>query len=268
LLKGANNCWYGILIGLKTIGNAMQNAWNYIWDGILDRFGKAVLELQKTWIRTKGMFASKEKIAAEIDVVRNEYNRQTSERDAKRRQRNGDYQAERDELTEKRRQINKNIDDEFTAKSRQRQWEQIDRKSDQEQRDAAIDGAQVREILEHTKSYNDAVARAAAGIEKAKKDWQDAMDEIKVHREAKQAETAIRQSQLSDASRATSMARAAMEDAGMRAARKQNVDEYAKIGLYNFNHTMNERRDILLEQIAANLGVIKRCTLDEGKYAI
>jgi TP901 family phage tail tape measure protein len=268
LLKAANNCWYGILIGLKTIGNAMQNAWNYIWDGILDRFGKTVLELQKTWIRTKGMFASKEKVSAEIDVVQNEYNRQTSERNTKRRQGNADYQAERDALTEKRRQINKNIDDEFTAKSRQRQREQMDRKSDWGQRNAVIDGAQVREILGNTKSYNDAVARAAAGIEKAKRDWQDAMDEIKVHREEKQEETAIRQSQLSEASRATSVAGIAMEDAGMRAVRKQNVDEYSKIGLYNFNNNMNERRDVLLEQIAANLGVIKQCTLDEGKYAI
>jgi hypothetical protein len=268
LLKASNNCWYGILIGLKTIGNGMQNVWNYIWDGILDRFRKTVLELQKTWIRTKGMFASKEKVSAEIDVVQNEYNRQRSERDAKHRQGNANYQAERDELTEKRRQINKNIDDEFIAKSRQRQREQIAQKSDWEQSNAAIDGAQVREILEHTKSYNDAVARAAAGIEKAKKDWQDAMDEIKVQTEAKQEETAIRQSQLSEASRATSVARAAMEDAGTRAARKQNVDEYAKIGLYNFNNTMNERRDVLLEQIAANLGVIKQCTLDEGKYVI
>jgi hypothetical protein len=268
LLKGANNCWYGILIGLKTIGNGMQNAWNYIWDGILDRFEKTVLELQKTWIRTKGMFASKENVSAEIDVVRNEYNRQRSERDAKRKQGNVDYQAERDDLTEQRRQINKHIDDELTAQSRQRQREQMERKSDWEQRNAAIDGAQVREILEHTKSYNDAVASAAVEIEKAKKDWQNAMDEIKVQTKAKQEETAIRQSQLSDASRATSVASAAMEDAGMRAARKQNVDEYSKIGLYKFNHTMNERRDTLLEQIAANLGVIKQCTLDEGKYAI
>jgi hypothetical protein len=214
------------------------------------------------------MFASKGKVLAEIDIMQNEYNRQTSERDAKRRQGNADYQAERDALTEKRRQINKNIDDEFTAKSRQRQREQIDRKSDWERSNAAIDGAQVREILEHTKSYTDAVASAAAGVEKAKKDWQDAMEEIKVQTKTKQKEITIRQSQLSEASRATSVARAAREDAGTRAARKQNVDEYAKIGLYNFNHTMNERRDVLLEQIAANLGVIKRCTLDEGKYAI
>jgi TP901 family phage tail tape measure protein len=268
LLKASNNCWYGILIGLKTIGNGMQNAWNYIWDGILDRFGKTVLELQKTWIRTKGMFASKEKIAAEIDVVQNEYNRQTSEQDAKRTQRNADYRAERDDLTEKRRQINKHIDDEFTAKSRQQQREQMDRKSDWERSNAVIDEAQVREILENRKSYNDAVASAAAGIEKARKDWQDAMDEIKVQTKRKQEETAIRQSQLSEASRATGVAHAAMEDTGTRAARKQNVDEYSKIGLYNFNNNMNERRNVLLEQIAANLGVIKQCTLDEGKYAL
>jgi hypothetical protein len=214
------------------------------------------------------MFASKGKVSAEIDVVQNEYNRQTSERDAKRTQGNANDRAERDDLIEKHRQINKHIDDEFTAKSRQRQREQMDRKSDWERSNAAIDGAQVREILEHTKSYNDAVASAAAGIEKAKKDWQDAMDEIKVQTEAKKEETAIQQSQLSEASRATSMARTAMEDAGTRAARKQNVDEYSKIGLYNFNNNMNERRDVLLEQIAANLGVIKRCTSDEGKYAL
>lgn len=47
ILKLGNNLWYGLLVGLKYIGNAMQKAWNYIWDGIVSAFEKQFWKSRK-----------------------------------------------------------------------------------------------------------------------------------------------------------------------------------------------------------------------------
>ena len=80
ILKLGNNLWYGLLMGLKQIGDAMQDAWSFIWNGIVTTFEKTVLELQKAWIRTKGLFDSEDEVNAEIAVVEGEYNNRKAAR--------------------------------------------------------------------------------------------------------------------------------------------------------------------------------------------
>jgi len=74
LIKTGNDLWYGLLAGLKQIGNAIQDSWDFIWNGVVAAFEKTLLELQKAWIRTKGFFDSEEEVNAEINVVEQEYN--------------------------------------------------------------------------------------------------------------------------------------------------------------------------------------------------
>jgi len=119
ILKLGNNLWYGLLIGLKYIGNAMQKAWNYIWDGIVTAFENTVLEIQKAWIRTKGLFDSEEEVNAEIAVVEREYQRR---RDARRRQSSDaerQSQRELDALNAEWAAANKGLDDAMLAKINQ-----------------------------------------------------------------------------------------------------------------------------------------------------
>ena len=150
ILKLGNNLWYGLLTGLKQIGDAMMDAWAVIWDGIVAVFEKTVLELQKAWIRTKGLFDSKEKVDAEIAVVEREYaDRQTQ------RERNSADAANR--RAEERAALN-------------REWETSNR---------SIDDAMTEEIAEHQREYGQAVADAAGEIEAAKDEWRAAMGEVR-----------------------------------------------------------------------------------------
>ena len=160
ILKLGNNLWYGLLTGLKQIGDAMMDAWAVIWDGIVAVFEQTVLELQKAWIRTKGLFDSKEKVDAEIAVVEREYaDRQTQ------RERNSADAANR--RAEERAALN-------------REWETSNR---------SIDDAMTEEIAEHQREYGQAVADAAGEIEAAKDEWRAAMGEVRRRTEERAEET-------------------------------------------------------------------------------
>lgn len=150
ILKLANNLWYGLLMGLKQIGDAMQDAWSFIWDGIVTTFEKTVLELQKAWIRTKGLFDSDEEVNAEIAVVEREY----SDRKSAREQKSAD-------AVNRRESERKALGDEWDSSNK------------------SIDDAMNQEIMENQQAYRDALGGAAAEIEAAKGQWQSAMDEVK-----------------------------------------------------------------------------------------
>ncbi len=150
ILKLANNLWYGLLMGLKQIGDAMQDAWSFIWDGIVTTFEKTVLELQKAWIRTKGLFDSDEEVNAQIAVVEKEY----SDRKSAREQKSAD-------AVNRRESERKALGDEWDSSNK------------------SIDDAMNQEIMENQQAYRDALGGAAAEIEAAKGQWQSAMDEVK-----------------------------------------------------------------------------------------
>lgn len=195
ILKLGNNLWYGLLVGLKYIGNAMQKAWNYIWDGIVTAFEKTVLEIQKAWIRTKGLFDSEEEVNAEIAVVEREYQRR---QDARRQQStNAERQSQRelDDLNAEWTVANQGLDEAMSAKINQNKARadaglaEANAPIDTSEWDSTIKGieeAMAGEIAEKQQKYNQAVGEAAAEINAAKAEWQGAMDEIR-QRAAEQA---------------------------------------------------------------------------------
>lgn len=219
ILKLGNNLWYGLLVGLKYIGNAMQKAWNYIWDGIVSAFEKTVLEIQKAWIRTKGLFDSEESVKAEIAVVEREYQRR---RDSRRQQSaNAERQSQRelDALNAEWAAANKGLDDAMIAKINQNKARadaglaEANAPIDTSEWDSAIKGAEdamVGEIAENQRKYNQAVGEAAAEINVAKAEWQGAMDEVKQRAAEKAAAVEAEQERANAAAARTEQAAANM----------------------------------------------------------
>ena len=188
ILKLGNDLWYGLLVGLKYIGNAMQKAWNYIWDGIVSAFEKTVLEIQKAWIRTKGLFDSEEEVNAEIAVVERQYN----QRQSARRQRSADAERQSDrELASLKNEwssANAGLDNAMYARLNESKRRadaglaEANAPIDTSEWDATIKGAEDamnQEIAENQREYSQALSGAAAEINAAKSEWQSAMDEVK-----------------------------------------------------------------------------------------
>jgi len=188
ILKLGNDLWYGLLVGLKYIGNAMQKAWNYIWDGIVSAFEKTVLEIQKAWIRTKGLFDSEEEVNAEIAVVERQYN----QRQSARRQRSADAerQSERElaSLKNEWSSANTGLDNAMYARLNESKRRadaglaEANAPIDTSEWDTTIKGAEDamnQEIAENQREYSQALSGAAAEINAAKSEWQSAMDEVK-----------------------------------------------------------------------------------------
>ena len=188
ILKLGNDLWYGLLVGLKYIGNAMQKAWNYIWDGIVSAFEKTVLEIQKAWIRTKGLFDSEEEVNAEIAVVERQYN----QRQSARRQRSADAERQSDrELASLKNEwssANTSLDNAMYARLNESKRRadaglaEANAPIDTSEWDATIKGAEDamnQEIAENQREYSQALSGAAAEINAAKSEWQSAMDEVK-----------------------------------------------------------------------------------------
>ena len=150
ILKQGNDLWYGLLYGLKSIGNAVQDAWSFIWNGIISAFEKTVLEIQKVWIRTKGFFDSDEEVEAEITSVERAYHERQNARENAKTQASAQRQAELESIGN--------------------EWDTAN---------AGADEAQTREILEHRIAYQNALTGAAEEIASARAAWQEAMDEVR-----------------------------------------------------------------------------------------
>ena len=197
ILKLGNDLWYGLLVGLKYIGNAMQKAWNYIWDGIVSAFEKTVLEIQKAWIRTKGLFDSEEEVNAEIAVVERQYN----QRQSARRQRSADAERQSDrELASLKNEwssANTGLDNAMYARLNESKRRadaglaEANAPIDTSEWDATIKGAEDamnQEIAENQREYSQALSGAAAEINAAKSEWQSAMDDVKQRAAEKSAQ--------------------------------------------------------------------------------
>ena len=188
ILKLGNDLWYGLLVGLKYIGNAMQKAWNYIWDGIVSAFEKTVLEIQKAWIRTKGLFDSEEEVNAEIAVVERQYNqrraaRRQSTADAERRS-GQELAALKNEWQSANAGLDKAMIDKINENKRRADagLAEANAPIDTSEWDSTIQGAEDamnQEIADNRREYSQALAGAAAEINSAKAEWQSAMDEVK-----------------------------------------------------------------------------------------
>lgn len=150
ILKLGNNLWYGLLTGLKQIGDAIADAWSFIWDGVIGSFESTVGYLKKKWIEFKGFFDSDVDVDAEVARV----------------------DAEMAENKQAREQKSAN-------EVNRRAGEREALKNEWDSSNQAIDDAMNQEINENRQKYNDALSGAAAEIEAAKGQWRSAMDEVK-----------------------------------------------------------------------------------------
>ena len=150
ILRLGNNLWYGLLYGLKTIGNAMKTAWSVLWNGIVDTFETTVLELRKAWIRTKGLFDSEAEVNAQISVVETEYNERKVARETAKTEAEGQRQAELDEIGSR--------------------WDMANKSATE---------AEAKEINDHQAAYEEALSGAASEIAEAREAWKAAMEEVR-----------------------------------------------------------------------------------------
>ena len=179
ILKLGNNLWYGLLMGLEQIGDAIANAWNFLWDGVIGAFESTVAYLKKKWIQFKGFFDSDVNVDAEIarvdaEMAENKQAREQRSADAANRR-----AGERDALN--------------------REWASSNQ---------SIDDAMNQEIDENRRKYNDALSGAAAEIEAAKGQWQSAMDEVRKRAAEKAEKTEEVRKKTEEAAAGTSEAEA------------------------------------------------------------
>lgn len=150
ILKLGNNLWYGLLMGLKQIGDAMADAWQFIWNGIVNTFSATCEWLEKQWVKFKGVFDSDAEVNAALRVVEQKYAAAREERDSA-------YAGN----VRRREQERQALDNEWTSSN------------------AAIDQAMAQEIAENQRRYGGLIDEARGEIDAARADWQSAMDEVK-----------------------------------------------------------------------------------------
>ena len=259
ILKLGNNLWYGLLVGLKYIGNAMQKAWNYIWDGIVSAFEKTVLEIQKAWIRTKGLFDSEEEVNAEIAVVEREYQRRQNTRRQQSANAERQSQQELDALNAEWAAANKGLDDAMIAKINQNKARAdaglaeanapIDT-SEWDNTIKSVEDAMVGEISENQQKYNQAVGEAAAEINAAKAEWQGAMDEVRQRAAEKAAAVEADQERANAAAARTEQAAAGLSSTAGQAVGAWSAKELD--ALLGGGGSAQERTAKATEAIVAN----------------
>lgn len=185
ILKLGNNLWYGLLMGLRQIGDALADAWNFLWDGIVDAFEATVLELQKAWIRTKGLFSSEDEVNAQIRVVEREY--------------------------EDRKAARHRSSDEAVIR-RERERSALNREWDRSNK--AIDDAMNQEIGENRDEYARALSEATDQISRARQEWQSAMAAVKKSAAERTAAAEAARAKSAAASDATKQAGARLDMSG------------------------------------------------------
>lgn len=145
VLKAANNLWYGLLYGLKVVGNSIADTWNKVWDGIISTFESTIAWLKKKWIQFKGFFDSDVNVDAEIRRVDQEIAENKTEHAKRTNASVAERQAELDKLGN--------------------EWETSNQ---------AIDDKMVADIAASAREYNDALGKASSDLEAARKNYEDA----------------------------------------------------------------------------------------------
>lgn len=219
ILKLANNLWYSLLVGLKEMGDAIQDAWAFIWDGIVGAFDATIAELKKAWIEAKGVFSSRETVDAQLAEVDAEYNTKKSNRE---------------------NQTAENVV--------RRENERKDLYSEWDKENGYIDEAMYQEINENQQAYRDAIGGAAAEIEAAKGQWQSAMDEVKKRAAEHAAKTEDAKAAVENVSEETAKTDAKLGVTGDKAVGSWNLNELnAALG----NNTAADRTAAATEQSVA-----------------
>ena len=150
ILKVANDLWYGLLIGLKTIANGIATAWGELWDGIIDAFMVTLAIIKRNWLRFKGFFKSDAEIDAEIAKVDRELDEGIANRASDRERGRVRREGEKRQLENEHKERN----------------EMIDKLGDDQMRQNRTD-------------YDKAMRDAAKGVSDARAEWQKAVDDLK-----------------------------------------------------------------------------------------
>ena len=185
LLKLGNNLWYGLLVGLKHIGDGISDAWSYIWNGVIGAFESTIAWLKKKWIQFKGFFDSDVDVDAEIARVDAEIEENRRARDQRMAGDINRRAAEREALN--------------------REWDASNK---------GIDDAMNQEIAENRQAYRDALAGAASEIEAAKGEWRAAVDAVKKRAAEKDAEARDAEARTAEAAKNTRNAGASLPTGG------------------------------------------------------
>ena len=183
LLKLGNNLWYGLLMGMKQVGDAIADAWSFIWDGVIGAFESTVAWLKKKWIQFKGFFDSDVDVDAEIARV-----------DA--------------EMEESHRARTQKSDEEVNRRAAERSA--LDAEWDSSNK--AIDDAMHGEIRKNQQDYASALAGARSAIDAAKGEWKAAVDEVKKSAAKAAADKEASKAKAGAASEATKRAQTQIDD--------------------------------------------------------
>ena len=148
--KLGNNLWYGLLIGLKAIGNGIANTWDAIWNGILGAFESTIAYMQKQWVKFRSIFEGGIDVDAEIRNI----DKETADKRANRERRSRENSSRRTS----------------EARSLEREWTEANDE---------VDRGTQQKISDNRAGYDQSMREAAKGLADAQKDWRAAMDEVR-----------------------------------------------------------------------------------------
>lgn len=148
--KQASGLWYGLLEGLKTVGNAIADAWNNIWSSIVESFEKVIAEIQKKWIAMTAFFDSGINVDAEVRRIDAE-----TEADSRARWKKTHADSDR----------------------RKMELREIQRQGAADQK--LIEDETQSGFVQNRREYEASLENAARELKTAKEEWRKAMDDVR-----------------------------------------------------------------------------------------
>ena len=148
--KQAVELWYGLLAGLKAVGNSIADAWDSIWNSVIGSFDSAIAYIKKMWTKLNGFFDSSVNVDAEIRKI-------DTETEAGRRSR----QNQAADNAIRRNGELRTIAEQSAEASR------------------IIDEKTQSDFVENRKKYEESLAGAAEQIRSAKEEWRNAIEEAR-----------------------------------------------------------------------------------------
>jgi TP901 family phage tail tape measure protein len=195
ILKMANNLWFGLLGGLRQIGDGITDAWSFIWDSVLGSFESTLAFIKKNWIEFKGFFDDGLDVGAEIAKI-------DAEVEANKRQREEKSAGE--------------------VSGRQNARETIAREHGEANR--AVEEAMQQELALSSQRYAESLAGAASEIEKARNEWRTAMEEVRKRAEEKALEVEEAKKKTQNAAHGTKEASERLGISGDRSTGSWSLD--------------------------------------------
>jgi len=193
LLKLGNNLWYGLLTGLREIGDAIADTWSFLWNGIVSSFESTIAWLQKRWIAFKGFFDGDVNVEAQIAQVDSQTKANREERETA-----------------------------FASDVNRRAGERTALNQDRNNANAALDQAMAEEMADNQAKYDAVLSSAQMEIDLAADEWKKAMADVRKNAENKQSEIEAAKGKTSEAAVGTE-----------RAARQAGVSGDSAIGSWS-----------------------------------